>query len=59
MKLVAIGFLGDYTVYVDLSREEAIRRYDAEYPDYTVAKHGLHVKEVEVRDGRFQAYDIE
>lgn len=59
MKLVAIGFLGEYVVYVDMTREDAMARYDRENPDYTIAENDLVVKEIDVRDGRFQVYEIE
>lgn len=57
MKLVAIGFLGQFTVYVNVTKEEAIARYNRENPDYTAEDAGT-VREIEVKDGKFYAYDI-
>lgn len=57
MKLVAIGYLGDQTVYVNISKQEAIDRYDRENPDFTVIKNNLRVKEIDV-DEKFYVYDI-
>lgn len=59
MKLIAIGGMGEYEVFVDVTREEAIRRFDELYPDYTVAENSLNVREIDVPDGRFWVYDIE
>lgn len=58
MKLVAIGYLGHFTVYVGLSREEAVRRHEREHPGDTVEAAGLAVQEIEVKDGKFGVYDI-
>ena len=57
MKLVAIGFTGDEKVYIGLSKDEAIKRYDTENPDYTVIANNLSVEEFEVDDS-FCVYDI-
>jgi hypothetical protein len=57
MKLVSIGFIGGQTVYVGLTKEEAIQRYDKENPDYTVLENSLSVREIEVKD-KFFVYDI-
>ena len=57
MKIVVIGFLGSMRAYVNLSREDAIKRYDAENPDYTVEVNGVMVEELEVKDS-FSVYDI-
>jgi len=36
MKLVSIGYLGEQTVYIGLTREAAMKRYDKENPTYTI-----------------------
>jgi hypothetical protein len=58
MKLIAIGFVGNFTVYVNLSKKEAIARYNQENPDWTVEDNNLSVIEQEVVDGKFRVYDI-
>ena len=57
MKLVSIGFIGGQTVYVDVTKEEAIQRYNEENPDYTILENSLIVREIEVKD-KFFVYDI-
>ena len=57
MKLISIGFIGSKTVYIDISKEEAIKRYDEENPEYTVIKNDLSVEEIEVKDS-FHVYDM-
>ncbi len=57
VKLVAIGWLGCKTVYIDVTREEAIQKYDQENPDCTVLENQLPVTEMIVND-KFHAYDI-
>jgi len=57
MKLISIGFIGDKTVYIDISKEEAIKRYDKENPEYTVVENSLSVEEIEIKDS-FNVYDI-
>lgn len=58
MKLVAIGFLGHFDVYVDVTREEAITRHNRENPDYTVESGNLTVLELEVKNNKFGAYSL-
>jgi hypothetical protein len=60
MKIIAIGFTGGYSCYVNVTREEAIARHEAEElePGETVESERLTVQEVEVRDGKFYAYAI-
>jgi hypothetical protein len=57
MKLVAIGFLSEMRVYVNLSKEEAMKRYNEENPEYTIEDNNLDVKEINVEDS-FWVYDI-
>lgn len=57
MQLIAIGFMGHMSVFVNVSREEAIRLYcesesEDEFDD------SLAVKEFDITDGRFEVYDI-
>jgi uncharacterized protein YhbP (UPF0306 family) len=58
MKLVAIGFLGHFDVYVDMTKEDAIARYNRENPGYTVESGNLTVFELEVKNGKFTAYSL-
>lgn len=57
VKLTAIGFIGEMKVYIDLEKSEAIKRYNAENPDYQVEKNNLTVIEFMVEDS-FYVYDI-
>lgn len=57
LKFVTIGYLGHQTVYVNVTKEEAIARYNKENPDYTAEDAGT-VREIEVKDGKFEVYDI-
>ena len=57
MKFIAIGFLSEFKVFVNLNKEEAIAKYNAENPDYTIEKNNLTVKEMDVED-HFYVYDI-
>jgi len=57
IKLVAIGYIGMKSVYINMSQEDAIKRYDLENPNLTVEKEDLAVDEYEVKDS-FSAYDI-
>lgn len=59
MKLIAIGYLGEQTVYVGISKEEAISKYKEEHPhveDQAIGK-GIRVEELDVND-KFYVYDI-
>jgi hypothetical protein len=56
VRLVAIGTVGRYDVYVGLTRSEAIARYNREHPDDDAAD--WHIQEVTVTNGHFQVYDI-
>lgn len=64
MKLIAIGDIGSYEVYVDMTREEATRRYDdaREWKDFrnlgSLEDRGITIKEIIVENGVFGAYDI-
>lgn len=55
MKIIAIGYLGDKTCYVNVDREEAIARYlsDNDLEDLE----GIKVTELEVAD-TFHVYEI-
>lgn len=62
-KLIAIGWLGNRTVYLNVSREEAIRRYataemipDLGEAEKYVTKNKL-IQEVEF-DDEFSAYSV-
>ena len=57
MKLISIGFIGSKTVYIDISKEEAIKRYNKENLEYTVVENSLSVEEIEIKDS-FNVYDI-
>jgi len=57
MKLTSIGYLGSHTVYVDLPREVAIQRFNAENPDWTFPNNRLTLREFEVTDS-FEVYDL-
>lgn len=57
IKMIAIGFVGDYTVYVNIDKDEAIKRFNIENPDYTVELQNLDVQELEIEDV-FYVYDI-
>jgi hypothetical protein len=57
-KIIAIGFTSQYTCYLNLSREEAMRLYDQQYPDYKIKGQNLTVKEINF-DRRFTVYDIQ
>jgi hypothetical protein len=57
-KLVSIGFLGEQKVYINVSKEEAISRYNAENPNYTVEGQSLMVREFQVTNGEFTVYDM-
>jgi hypothetical protein len=56
LKLVAIGTTGNFVVYVGLSRDEAVARFNREYPGDDAADY--HIQELTVTDGRFWAYEI-
>jgi len=58
MKLISIGFIGSKSVYVDISKEDAIKRFNIENPDFTVEENNISVDEIEVKNGRFAAYEI-
>lgn len=49
-KLIVIGWMGGMTAYLNVSREEAIRRYTTENDDT------YSVKEIEF-DNEFEVYD--
>ena len=57
-RLVAIGYLGGFICYLNLSREQAIQRYltDNEYMCQEITK--LSIKEFDFTD-RFEAYDVD
>jgi len=57
MKLVAIGYQGGQTVYIDHTKEEAMSRFDRENPESKISEKRYSVKEFEVTD-RFYVYDI-
>jgi len=57
MKLIAIGYLGEMVVFTNISRENAIERYNKENPTCTVEDENLSVKEIEVNE-KFYVYDI-
>lgn len=57
MKLIAIGHLGSYTVYIGLTKNEAIQKYNQENPSYKVEENDLSVRELDVND-KFYVYDI-
>lgn len=58
MKLIAIGFIGHYDVYINMTKEEAINLYNKQNPTYTVEEENLHVKEINVTNNQFWAYNI-
>jgi hypothetical protein len=57
MKLIVIGFLGYFRVYINMSKAKAIYNYNMENPEYTMEKNNLTVREFDVKD-RFSVYDI-
>ena len=58
MNLVAIGGVGYKVVYVDVSRLEAIVKYNDEHPTSVYDPSNDTLQEIEVKDGKFQVYDI-
>ena len=54
-KLIAIGFLGSYKVYINLSRKDAIERHKTEEPNSEINE--LTIREMNIQDS-FGAYDI-
>ena len=58
LRLVAIGFMGYYRVYVNVSAAEAVARHDRENPTETVADCNHTVREITVPAGVFEVYDI-
>lgn len=57
MKFVVIGYIGQKTVYINMSKEEAMQRYNKENLEYTIKENNLIVTEMEVEDC-FNVYDI-
>ena len=53
-KLIAIGYMGDRRVYIDLTRAEAIRRYEASEGE-RVSDHPILEFSF---DNEFWAYDV-
>lgn len=53
-RLVCIGWLGDFACYLDVPREEAMRRYRAENPE--TQPDDVRVTEFEFED-EFYAYE--
>lgn len=58
MKLVMVGFLGNYRVFINTSKEEAIKRWDKENPSYTYQENALHLEEIEIKGDSFSVYDL-
>jgi hypothetical protein len=58
MTLTTIGLLGNLSVYVDLTREQAIERYNRENESSPFDPEVDTVKEWTVKDGKFYAYDL-
>lgn len=56
IKLVAIGYMGDMTVYINLSKTEAVRRYNVENNE-VIDENSPNIIELEVEDS-FSVYDI-
>lgn len=57
-KLVAIGFMGDFQVYLNVSKDMAIRRYAARFElDETEVAECYDIREVEFSD-EFCVYDV-
>lgn len=56
IKLIAIGYTSAMTVYVNLTKDEAIARYIRSNPHEEIAT--LTIKELTVTD-EFEVYDIE
>lgn len=57
-KLVIIGWMGDNTCYLNVSKEEAVRRWKAVNPEsYEINVDSDDVRELEFED-EFGAYDI-
>ena len=56
MKLIAIGYIGSYRVYVNITKEEAIKRYEKENL-CNVTTDDIIVRELFVNE-EFNVYDI-
>lgn len=61
-KLITIGFLGMQTCYLNITKEEAIRRYAVEQQEdladeAAVNRAGYRILEFEFNDS-FEAYDV-
>lgn len=60
-RMISIGWLGVKTVYLNVSREEAIRRYKEADPDSLIEEEYLKrndlIEEIEF-DDEFTAYDV-
>ena len=57
IQLTVIGYLGQKTVYINVPKNVAIERYNADNPTWTYPGEYLSLKEFEVND-TFEVYDI-
>ena len=58
MKFIVIGYMGCKTVYVNIGKEEAIKRYNAIEKDSGVDSESPLIEEIEISGDEFHVYDI-